>query len=163
MNQQRQQYQPSEPGMSYPGGSRDFYGQYPSSFQQPQLAPSNVGTTGMQKPYTPQRQMTPEQQRMQNIMGIHTPDYYQQPQQFNPYRQQQRPDPYQMYGGLGSLFNMQDAYSQRPAPTTQAQSNEANRRLLEKYKTTAQQPAQQPVQQQPVQQQPYYDTQMYHG
>jgi hypothetical protein len=78
-------------------------------------------------------------------------------QQFNPYMQQQRPNPYQMYGGLGSLFSMQDAYSQRPAPITQAQSNEANRRLLEKYKTTAQQPAQQPVQQQPVQQAAPYE------
>ena len=72
--------------------------------------------------------------------------------------QQQRPNPYQMYGGLGSLFNMQNAYSQRPAPITQAQSDEANRKLLEKYKTTAQQPAQQPAQQATQQsyQEPYY-------
>jgi hypothetical protein len=52
-----------------------------------------------------------------------------------------------MYGGLGSLFNMQDAYSQRPAPITQAQSNEANRKIQEKYKNPAQQTAQQAAQQ----------------
>jgi hypothetical protein len=34
-----------------------------------------------QKPYMPQRQMTQEQQRMQNIMGLYTPDHYQQQQQ----------------------------------------------------------------------------------
>jgi hypothetical protein len=55
------------------------------------------------------------------------------------------PNPYQMYGGLGGLFNMQDAYSQRPAPITQAQSNEANRQLLERYKTGAPAPAQSPL------------------
>jgi len=103
----------------------------------------------------------------QGTLGGMTPaqqfNPYMQQQRPNPYMQQQRPNPYQMYGGLGSLFGMQDAYSQRPAPRTQAQSNEANRQLLERYKATAQQPAQQPVQQQPVQQQPYYDTQMYHG
>jgi putative NADH-flavin reductase len=53
-----------------------------------------------------------------------------------------------MYGGLGSLFRMQDAYSQRPGPITQEQSNEANRKLMEKYKAAAQQQAQQPAQQQ---------------
>jgi hypothetical protein len=84
---------------------------------------------------------------------------YMQQQRFNPYMQQQRFNPYQMYGGLGSLFRMQDAYSQRPAQTTQAQSNEANRRLMERYQATAQQqPVQQAVQQavQQPYQEPYY-------
>ena len=65
-----------------------------------------------------------------------------------------------MYGGLGSLFNMQDAYSQRPAPITQAQSDEANRKIQEKYKNPAQQTAQQTAQQparQPAQQAAPYE------
>jgi hypothetical protein len=93
-----------------------------------------------------------------NQFGFQIPHQLQMNQQRpDPNMQQQRPDPYQMYGGLGSLFRMQDAYSQRPAPITQEQSNEANRRLMERYKAAAQQPAQQPAQQveqqQPVQQQ----------
>jgi len=261
MNQQRQQYQPPDPDMSYTGGSRDFYRDRGGFGGDPR---SDVGTMGMQPqqqqfqqqtntdllrrlgnpmPGTPEHRLrypeigTPEfeqlhgpganaeaqrpresgpittmpigqlmggrqatqQQRspfnpyMQQLpsgfggllggsMGAILnrsrqgpgPGQYgygdgpggapqmsqqqqqmlrgrvgqsQQTQQLNPYMQQQRPNPYQMYGGLGSLFNMQDAYSQRPAPITQAQSNEANRKIQEKYKNPAQQTAQQAAQQ----------------
>jgi hypothetical protein len=80
-------------------------------------------------------------------MTMDMPQRYGGQQQFNPY-QQQRPNPYQMYGGLSSLFRTQDAYSQRPAPTTQAQLNEANRQRLENQRNTVQQPTQQAVRQQ---------------
>jgi hypothetical protein len=84
-----------------------------------------------------------------NQFGFQIPHQLQMNQQRpDPNMQQQRPDPYQMYGGLGSLFRMRDASSQRPGPITQEQSNEANRRLMERYKAAAQQQAQQPAQQQ---------------
>jgi hypothetical protein len=153
----------------------------------------------MQKPYTPQRQMTPEQQRMQAAMGIHSQDYYQQqgqagfgqlmggpmggllnrprqgpgPGQYGygsgtggapqmnqqqqqmlrdrvaQFQQQPRgmtmdmpqrygrqpsppPNPYQMYGGLGGLFNMQNAYPQQAQQSTQAQINAANQQFLKR-------------------------------
>jgi len=70
--------------------------------QQPGFNPARYEyNPNMQKPYMPQRQMTPEQQRMQNIMGLYTPDHYQQLQQ-----QQQRGmtmDMPQQYGGQQQL------------------------------------------------------------
>jgi hypothetical protein len=252
MNQQRQQYQPPEPGISYSGGSRDFYrggfgngprsdvgtmGMQPQRQQyQPEYGPNESGIGDFMQQQRQQRQPQFQQQtntdllrRLGNPMPgtpehnlrypeIGTPEFEQlhgpganaeaqRPRESGPITtmpispypnqgqagfgqlmggpmggllnrphqgpgpgqfgyggapamtqeqlrsnmQQQRPDPYQMYGGLGSLFSMQDAYSQRPAPITQAQSNEANRKIQEKYKATAQQTAQQRPVQSPVQ------------
>jgi hypothetical protein len=123
----------------------------------------------MQKPYMPQRQMTPEQQRMQDVMSIHSQGYYQQqqprgmtmdmPQRYG--RQPSPPpNPYQMYGGLGGLFNRQNAYPQQPQQNLQAQINAANQQFLQRGReisspapsTTGVTNSQQPAQQQ----QPYY-------
>jgi len=102
-----------------------------------------------QNPYSAPTIINPYSLEDRNQFGFQIPHQLQMNQQRpDPNMQQQRPDPYQMYGGLGSLFRMQDAYSQRPGPITQAQSDEANRRLMEKYKTAAQQQVQQPAQQQ---------------
>jgi hypothetical protein len=115
----------------------------------PQQPPQNNAIPQFQNPYSAPTIINPYSLEDRRQFGFQIPHQLQMNQQRpDPNTQQQRPDPYQMYGGLGSLFRMQDAYSQRPGPITQEQSNEANRRLMEKYKTAAQQQAQQPAQQQ---------------
>jgi len=51
------------------------------------------------------------------------------------------PNQYQMYGGLGGLFNMQNAFTQQPRQSTQTQINAANQQLLQRGKTIYQTPA----------------------
>jgi len=59
------------------------------------------------------------------------------------------PNPYQMYGGLGGLFNMQNAFTQQPQQSTQAQINDANRQFLKRGEELApkQTPRRNPFQQ----------------
>jgi hypothetical protein len=84
----------------------------------------------LSKPYMPQRQMTPEQQRMQNIMGLYTPDHYQQqqprgmtmdmPQRYG--RQQQLPQYGQSGLGISQLGNMANMLRGNPMQQMQQQN-----------------------------------------
>jgi hypothetical protein len=66
-------------------GSAPQQAQYGGATPLPEFNPETYKyNPNMQKPYMPQRPLTPEQQRMQDIMGIRTPEYYsQQPQQID--------------------------------------------------------------------------------
>jgi hypothetical protein len=118
----------------YPG-IPDFVVPFASNAQQgqQQFNPETYQRNpNLQKPYTPQRQMTPEQQRMQNIAGIHSPDYYQQQQSqqqyFRPQQQQQyfRPQQMQQDPFQNSIRNQQLALQQQAMRSQQQQRTQAN-------------------------------------